>query len=177
MVRALAFFLAAVALFPLAASAHGPSRQKVTETVEINAPAAKVWKVIGNFQDMSWVPAVAKTEGKGGNEPKATRTLTLKSGGQINEELDKYLPEKMTYKYEMHHPDPKVFPVNDYSSMISVTPEGDDKSTVKWRGAFYRGFMNNDPPPELSDEAAKKAVSGLYRSTLDALKKKIESGS
>ncbi len=176
MVRALAFGLAVLALFPLAASAHGPSRQKVTETVEINASPDKVWKVIGNFQDMSWVPAVAKTEGKGGNEPKATRTLTLKSGGQIEEELDKYDAEKMTYKYEMHHPDPKVFPVNDYSSMLSVKPEGDDKSKVEWRGAFYRGFMNNDPPPELSDEAAKKAVSGLYRTTLDALKKQIEAG-
>ena len=35
----------------------------------------------------------------------------------------------------------------------------------------------NDPPPELNDEAAIKAVSGLYRLGLEALKKKIESGS
>lgn len=48
-----------------AAWAHGPSRQKVVESVEINAPADKVWAVIGNFQDASWIPAVAKTEGKG----------------------------------------------------------------------------------------------------------------
>jgi hypothetical protein len=26
---------------------------------------------------------------------------------------------------------------------------------VAWR--FYRGFMNNDPPPELNDEAAVKS--------------------
>ena len=37
--------------------------------------------------------------------------------------------------------------------------------------------MNNDPPPELSDEAAMKAVTGVYRGGLDALKKKLESGS
>ena len=48
--------------------AHGPSRQKVTETIEIAAPAEKVWAVIGNFQDLSWLPAVAKTEGTGDNE-------------------------------------------------------------------------------------------------------------
>ena len=53
-----------LALFPTPASAHGPSRQKVTETVEINAPADKVWAVIGNFQDMSWHPAVAKLGGQ-----------------------------------------------------------------------------------------------------------------
>ncbi len=55
------------------ALAHGPSRQKVTESVEINAPAAKVWKVIGNFQDMSWCDDVAKTTGKGGNTPNKRR--------------------------------------------------------------------------------------------------------
>jgi hypothetical protein len=59
--------------------------------------------------------------------------------------------------------------------MLSVTGEG-DKSTVTWKGAFYRGFMNNDPPPELNDEAAKKAVTDVYRSGLDGLKKKIEAG-
>ncbi len=66
---------------------HGPSRQKVTETVEINAPADKVWAVVGNFQDMSWHPAFAKLEGAGGNDANATRTLTLTSGGTIDEKL------------------------------------------------------------------------------------------
>ncbi len=78
MVRALALGLAVLTLFPVAVCAHGPSRQKVTETVEINAPPEKVWKVIGNFQDMSWHPAVAKLEGQGGNDVNATRTLTLR---------------------------------------------------------------------------------------------------
>ena len=87
MVRTLALGLAALALVSTAASAHGPSRQKVTETVEINAPADKVWTVIGNFQDMSWHPAVAKLEGAGGNDANATRTLTLTSGGTIAESV------------------------------------------------------------------------------------------
>lgn len=175
MVRALALGLAMLALFPIAASAHGPSRQKVTETVEINAPAEKVWEVIGNFQDMSWHPAIEKTEGTGGNDPKATRKLTLTSGGTIDETLVKYDPTKMMYKYEITDVDVKVLPVNNYSSFLSVKGDG-DKSTVEWKGAFYRGFMNNDPPPELNDEAARKAVTGVYRSGLDALKEKIEAG-
>jgi hypothetical protein len=36
--------------------------------------------------------------------------------------------------------------------------------------------MNNDPPPELSDEAAVKAVTGVYRGGLDALKETLEAG-
>ncbi len=65
--------------------------------------------------------------------------------------------------------------MNNYSSTLSVKGEG-GKSTVEWKGAFYRGFMNNDPPPELSDEAAVKAVKGVYRGGLDALKQKVEAG-
>ena len=59
--------------------------RKWSSPIEINAPADKVWAVIGNFQDASWIPAVAKTEGKGGNDVGATRTLTLQSGGTIEE--------------------------------------------------------------------------------------------
>jgi carbon monoxide dehydrogenase subunit G len=158
--------------------AHGPTRQKVRESIEINAPPAKVWAVIGNFQDMSWLPPVSKTEGNKGNEIEATRRLTLSTGATVDEELYKYDAEKMSYSYRITEVDVKVLPVTNYSSTLTVSPAPDGKgSTVEWTGAFYRGFPNNDPPPELSDEAAVKAVSGLYRVGLEALKKKIESGS
>jgi len=136
--------------------AHGPTRQKVRESIEINAPPAKVWAVIGNFQDMSWLQPVTKTTGEKGNEIGATRTLTLTGGGKV---------------------DVKVLPVTNYSSTLTVSPAPDGKAKLEWAGAFYRGYPNNDPPPELSDEAARTAVSGLYKAGLEALKKKIESGS
>ena len=176
MARRLAFVLALAVLAPALALAHGPTRQKANEQVEINAPPEKVWAAIGNFQDMSWHPAVAKTEGSGGNEQGATRTLTLQSGGKIQEKLNKYDKEGRSFSYEITEVDVMVLPVTNYSSTISVKGEG-GKSTVEWRGAFYRGFMNNDPPPELSDEAATKAITAVYRGGLDALKKKLESGS
>ena len=160
-----------------AAWAHGPTRQKVRESIEIDAPQAKVWAVIGNFQDMSWLAGVAKTEGEKGNEIGATRRLTLAPGITIDEELYKYEPEMMSYSYRITAVDVKVLPVTDYSSTLSVSPAPGGKAKLEWAGAFYRGFPNNDPPPELNDEAAVKAVSELYRGGLAALKKKIESGS
>ena len=169
--------VAALATVSFAAQAHGPTRQKVSETVEINAPADKVWAVVGNFQDGSWIPVVEKTEGKGGNEPKATRTLTLKGGATVEEELSKYDAAKKSLMYRIDKVDVKTLPVNDYSSWIEVEPDGADKTKVTWRGAFYRGYMNNDPPPELNDEAAKKAVLGLYKAGLENVKAKAEKGS
>lgn len=174
MLRRLALLLAlAPVALTVPASAHGPTRQKVTETVEINAPADKVWSVVGNFQDMSWHPAVTKTEGEGGSKAGAKRTLTLDGGGIIKEELLDYDAEKKKLKYQITEVDVKVLPVNNYSAWLSVAEEG-GKSVVTWKGAFYRGYMNNNPPPELNDEAAIKAVKGIFRSGLDNLKKVIE---
>jgi hypothetical protein len=175
MVRMFASLLALICVWPLAASAHGPSRQKVVETVEINAPADKVWEVVGNFQDMGWHPAFIKTEGTGGNDVGATRTLTLEGGGQIFEKLTKYNAEGKTLAYEITEVDVKVVPVTNYAASITVTPKG-DTSVVEWKSAFYRGYVNNDPPPELSDEAAVKAIEGVFQTGLAALKKKLEGG-
>ena len=151
------------------ASAHGPSRQKVVSTIEINAPADKVWAVIGNFQDMSWHPAFAKTEGTGGNDAGATRKLTLKSGGTIDEKLIKYSAEDKSLAYEITAVDVKVVPVTNYAVDASASRGTAEKSIVEWKGAFYRGYVNNDPPPELSDEAAVKAITGVYQDGLAAL--------
>lgn len=173
--KAIALVLAALALLPAAAQAHGPTRQKVTEKIEINAPADKVWAAIANFQDMGWHPAVAKTDGEGGNAPGAKRRLTLKGGGEIYETLTKHDAAGRRLSYEIAQVDVKVLPVNNYSSTLSVEDAG-GKSVVEWKGAFYRGFLNNDPPPELNDEAALKAVTGVYRAGLEALKKQLEAG-
>ena len=82
MLKRLAIAAAILGSLPAVALAHGPSRQKVTEIVEINAPADKVWAVVGNFQDMSWVPVVAKTEGKGGNKPATNGATTMARRGR-----------------------------------------------------------------------------------------------
>ena len=92
----------AAALLASPALGHGPSRQKVTETIEINAPPEKVWAVIGNFGDMSWLPVVEKTEASDGNIPdKALRKLVLKGGGVFEESLSKYSAESMSYGYRI----------------------------------------------------------------------------
>lgn len=159
------------------ADAHGPTRQKITETVDIAAPPEKVWAAVSNFQDMGWLPPVERTEGQGGNTPdQATRKLTLRDGGTIEESLAKYDPEKMMYMYRIEHVDVKVLPVTNYSSWLTVIPKEGGTSQVEWRGAFYRGYPNNDPPPELNDEAAVRAVRAVYRAGLDALRQRLEAG-
>jgi len=174
MKRVTAALMVAGLCLPSAAFAHGASRLKLTESVEINAPAARVWKLIGNFHDMSWLPGVVKTTGSGGNDPgKAKRELTLQGGATIDESLDRYDADNMTYSYFMDKVDVKVLPVSDYSSTLVVMPDG-DKTRVTWRAAFFRADQNFNPPPGLDDDAATKAVDAIYKPGLAALKTKAE---
>jgi hypothetical protein len=160
-----------------AVSAHGPTRQKVVETIQIDAPASAVWDIIGDFGSAEvWLPMVTGSSSEGGNEEGATRTLELGPKAHIIEILKKHSDEKMSYTYripvETH--DVSVLPVNNYSSTLSVKDQ-DGGSIVTWKGAFYRGYPNNDPPPELNDEAAVAAVTAVYKAGLENLKVLVES--
>ncbi|MCW2285677.1 hypothetical protein M2323_003506 [Rhodoblastus acidophilus] len=175
--RALALAAAMVAMSAFSASAHGPTRQKIVETVEIDKPVEKVWAVMGNFDALSkWHPVVASSVADKGNEVGSVRHLVLKAPGDpsFDEVLDKYDAAGHSYKYEIPKVDPKVLPVNNYTSTITVLDNGKGGSTVEWKGAFYRGYMLNDPPEELNDENSVKAVRGVYRAGLDNLKKIVE---
>jgi carbon monoxide dehydrogenase subunit G len=160
-----------LALLPSLALAHGPTRQKVTLTTEVAADPADVWAAIGNFQDMSWHPAVHSSTGENGNAIDATRLLTLGQDGgpTIAEILYKYSDEKMSYSYRITEVEVEVLPVTNYSSHLTVKPRDGGGALIEWRGAFYRGYPNNDPPEHLNDEAAIAAVTGVYQAGLDAL--------
>lgn len=164
---ALAWVLAAA---PFTADAHGPTRQKVTKTVTIAAPPAVVWALVRDFAAIqSWHPAVEKSTGEGGNAVGATRVVMLKGGGEIRETLEKFDDAGMSFSYRITEVNIDVLPVANYTSTLTVSA-ADGGSSVEWRGAFYRGYMNNDPPPKYNDESARNAVGGVYEAGLANLK-------
>lgn len=168
--RALAASL--LAIVPATAGAHGPTRQKVVEKVTIDAPAATVWARIKNFDALKdWHPAVAESPATQGNTPGSVRGLKLKGGGELTETLEGFDDAKMRYSYRAK--DGGALPVTNYTSTLTVVGEG-NTSTVEWRGAFYRAYPQNDPPPDKNDEAAVKAVTGVYQGGLANLKKIVE---
>lgn len=170
---ALMAFCVAPVFYVAPAWAHGPTRQKVNEAIVIDKPADQVWSIIKNFGDLSkWHPLVASSVADKGNEEGSTRTVVLKGDGSptFKEVLDKYDPANRSYKYEIDKVDPNILPVNDYTSTITVLPNGKDSSIVMWKGAFYRGYMLNDPPPNLNDRASVGAVVQVYRAGLENLK-------
>ena len=159
------------------ALAHGPTRQKVDESVVVNAPPERVWAVIQNFHDMGWDPDITSTDGEGDNALNSTRTLHLKSGGDLVQVLESYKPDKRSYSIFMPHNDPKVLAVADFSSQITVSAGDNGTSTVEYRAAGYRGDPNGDPPESLNDASAITAMKTYILNGLRGLKEAAESGS
>lgn len=175
-ISALLFFFTAVA------SAHGPVRQKAEEEITINAPAEKVWSIIKDYGDMSWLPSVKSTTADKGNSKGSIRVLTLKDGGTITEELKKYDDKNMTYAYKITEMSTAktithagaeekvpVLPVDNYAASIEVEAKG-GSTVVSWKAGYYRAYMNNNPPEEMNEEAANTAVTAVLKSGLANLK-------
>jgi hypothetical protein len=170
-------FIAAFALMlPASAlAAHGTTPLKVVEEIVIDARPSKVWAVVADFQNWSWLPGVVKIEGTGGVTPdQAKRRLTLDDGAVIEETLTKFDAERMSLGYHAESVDLKRLPATNYSAIVTVRAAEGGKSNVEWKGRFYRGYPNANPPPELSDEVAEEAVRKLHKANLVALKAKVE---
>ncbi len=159
------------------AAAHSASRQKVVLSTPVHASAAQVWALVGDFNHWErWLPMVSATRNAGdGVSTEAGRTLVLAPGGtEIVESLDAIDPTNMTLKYRIRKVDVDAFPVNTYSSTISVKAVGAGDAIVEWRGAYFRADQNFDPPAKYGDDAATAAVTDLYTAGLANLKQVAE---
>lgn len=152
------------------AMAHGPTREKVSESIEINAPVDKVWALVGDYSHPEkWMPAIESTTSQG-NEKGAVRELHIKSGGSIKEELKNLDGEKHVIQYKIIDPtEPAVMPVNNYSAKVSVEATATG-SKVEWDAAFYRWFLNNNPPDGQNEAAARATIEKIAKESLANLK-------
>ena len=158
---------------PATALAHGPTRQKVVQTIDIARTPDQVWAIVGPFDSIAiWHPLVASSPADHGNDIGSKRTLTLKAEGapSFQEELVKYDAGARMYQYRIESVDPKILPVNNYQAWFELQDGPAGGCTIEWRAAFYRGYMLNDPPPELNDAASSAAVKAVFRAGLDNVK-------
>lgn len=158
---------------------------QVQATDSANLPAGDGDCEENTKNEMVWV---GKGEDVGtAATPCATRTLTLDNGSSIEEVIKKYDSKKMLYAYKISDMSTvttiqysgeevaiKALPVSNYSANIMVKDDRKGGSEVIWQAAFYRGYMNNNPPPELTEEVAVNAVTGIFQNGLANLKTIVE---
>ncbi len=156
------------------AAAAVPLVLSASVSVEIDAPAAKVWDAVKDFNGLNtWHPAVDTdqlVEGKN-NQAGAVRLLTLKGGGTIKEKLLRFDGAHHSFTYMILE---GVLPVSSYKSTLTVKSAGAGKSQVIWSGHFKRKNVGDHPADNENDTTATDAIFGVYKSGLDNLKKVVE---
>ena len=163
-----------VALLAAGSSMAAAPELHLKKTVTIAAPADKVWEASKNFNGLNtWHPALASDEIVSGtnNTVGAVRVLTLKGGGTIKEKLLAFDDTGHRFRYAIIE---SVLPVSHYSSTFVVTSTGTDKTLVTWSGRFKRKDVGDTPADTDNDKAALDAITGVYTSGLDNLKKIVE---
>ncbi|CAL9338591.1 SRPBCC family protein [Streptomyces sp. Tu 3180] len=132
-----------------------------TATVDIPAPAARVWQLIGGFDSLpDWLPYIpASTLSEGGR----VRSLTNGEGGVIVERLEAFDDRARTYSYSIIR---APFPVTGYRSTLTVHEASGGQSRVEWSGTFT--------PAGVSEEEAVALFHGIYTEGLAALRKTLE---
>lgn len=154
------------------AFAHGPTPQKTDQTATVKASTDVVWKQLSEpCAIKNWHPDVADCIS---SDPKK-RTLTLKNGSKIEEEVDEIVPAEMSISYRIAGEiDVKALPVSSLTGRIKVKTNGAD-SDVSWLARYYRADTTNEPPKGMDDESATKAVNAFVKVGLSGLENTVTS--
>ncbi len=174
--KALAYVAAILAATALPALAHGPTPQKVDETIEIAAPPEKVWATVKDFANVGqWHTGLAKSSGDTGCASGTSRTLTFKTGGDLVEGADECDDSAMSLSYRSSKENIAALPASSYSAKIEIKPSESGKgSTVLWISRLYRADTTNEPAEDKNDAAAVKAMTDFIKTGLIGLKEKCE---
>ncbi|GAB7536847.1 SRPBCC family protein [Burkholderia sp. 3C] len=113
-----------------------PTQPNVSQSVEIAAPAERVWAIVGGFNALpAWLaPVLASRLSDDGR----TRHLEIRGGLVVVEQLLEHSDAERRYSYTiLEGPDP----VTDYIATLSVERTGDASAKATWQSRF----TPNDP--------------------------------
>jgi len=147
-------------------------RKKSSKTIEIAAPPAKVWAVVGDFQDMGWLPR--RKDGRAGRRHAGNRQAQAvpAGGGVIDERLVQYDDAAMSLRISSNTLISLFFGRQSFrDAKGSPAPPAARSSNGK---AGLSRFSRRQSAEQYTDEVAIKAVSELFRSGLAALKARVE---
>lgn len=135
---------------------------KVEEKVALNASAEAVWALVGGFKALDrWHPDVAASVLIGtGKNAGDIRVLTLNNNKTIVERLETYDESAMYLQYRILE---SPLPIKNYIASITVKSIDENMAEVTWQSSFKA--------VDVSDDEAKKIISGIYLAGLNSLNK------
>lgn len=152
--------LAAAVAIAVATPALAVEARKRVESKDITVEAA--WAVIGDFCGIAgWHPAVEACE-LGEKDGAKIRTLSLKGGGTIVEQLVEWNDAEHKYTYTILE---SPLPVANYQATLSVKADDDGGAGIRWLGNF--------DAKGATDDEAKAVIEGIYAAGLEAIMAKL----
>ena len=123
------------------------SEVSMKRTLEV--PASRVWDLIADFGDISWMPAGTQADVEG-DGPGMARVIHA-GDRKIREVLESRDAESRTLVYTI--PEGVPFPVTGYRSTMIVN-DSDAGCELEWRCSFE--------PDGVSEDQAGAAIEGMY---------------
>jgi mxaD protein len=136
---------------------------EVRRTVEV--PAERLFGLLGDFGNTSWVPGAQETEVEG-DGPGMVRIIRTGPDSVIRERLEALDPKSRTLSYSI--PEGNPLPVSDYLASVAITPSGDDRCEIAWSCSFE--------PVGVSESEAIAAVESIYEMLVGWVKDAAEKG-
>ena len=112
--------------------AHGPTRQKVPESVTIKINADSAWLMISDLVNIGDWHSQYKSIKEKGEELQPISMFTGENGVVQILALD---PEKKMFKYRLKNPGD--IPLNNYSARLRVEEIDSENVKITYKGAFY----------------------------------------
>ena len=167
----LAAIAAALPTIVLAAA----TEQTVVQTIDIDAPPAKVWSIAGDFVGLPrWYPPAPQARlvyGKN-NTVGAIRELTRANGTKVEERLIEYDPVLLTLTYTYGE---GMVMSSDYFATVTLFDLGAGRTRVEWRARFKRlAYWTDTPPAGQDDATVRTALERGYKLGLARLKELSE---
>ena len=132
---------------------------KLSNTININGSAEEVWAIVGDPNDVSWIPGIVKAQVKGN-----TRICATADGHEIKEEIN-YLDAEHRFNYKQLK---SPMPIKNSAGIFEVRQQGNG-SVVVWDAEF-----------EVLDAAQKDRITamidGYYKQTLEGVRSLVEGG-
>jgi hypothetical protein len=132
----------------------------------INAPAAKVWARVRDFNGLpNWHPRIADSRienGEPADKVGCIRNFTLRSGDKLREQLLGLSDFDMICTYAILD---SPMPLTNYVATLRLTPITDQERTfVEWSADF-------DCAPDKEAELVGGIGTGVFQGGFDALKR------
>jgi hypothetical protein len=135
---------------------------RVSVKESLGFPAQKVWELVSDFGNVSWIQGLGKSEVQG-RGPGMVRILHAGDGPAIHERLESLDAARRTLTYTI--PENIPFPVSDYRATMTVREAGPGASELEWSCELT--------PKGIPDAQAVAMMEGMYKTMIGWLREAL----